>query len=70
MKKKSIAVLGSTGSIGQSTLDIIRKINDFKVEVIFANKSYSKIVKQIKIYKPKVAIISNEKVYLRIKKKK
>jgi len=69
MKKKSIAVLGSTGSIGQSTLDIIRKINDFKVEVIFANKSYSKIVKQIKIYKPKVAIISNEKVYLRIKNK-
>jgi 1-deoxy-D-xylulose-5-phosphate reductoisomerase len=51
MKKKSIAILGSTGSIGQSTLDIVRKTKEFKVEIIVANKNYSKITKQIKIFK-------------------
>jgi len=69
MKKKTIAVLGSTGSIGQSTLDIIKKTKEFKVELIFANKNYSKIIKQIKIFKPKITIINNKKIYLSIKKK-
>tara|TARA_B110000285_G_C15102658_1_gene605924 strand:+ start:369 stop:1577 length:1209 start_codon:yes stop_codon:yes gene_type:complete len=69
MKKKTIAVLGSTGSIGQSTLDIIKKTKEFQVKLIFANKNYSKIIKQIKIFKPKVAIINNKKIYLSIKKK-
>jgi 1-deoxy-D-xylulose-5-phosphate reductoisomerase len=69
MKKKTIAILGSTGSIGQSTLDIVRKTKEFKVEIIVANKNYSKITKQIKIFKPKIVIINNEKVYLNIKKK-
>ena len=68
MKKKTIAILGSTGSIGQSTLDIVRKTKEFKVEIIVANKNYSKITKQIKIFKPKIVIINNEKVYLNIKK--
>jgi len=69
MKKKTIAVLGSTGSIGKSTLDIVKKVNQFKVELIFANKNYSQIIKQIKIFKPKVVIINNKKVYLSVKKK-
>ena len=34
MKLKTIALLGSTGSIGQSTLDIIKKTNQFKVVLI------------------------------------
>ena len=69
MKKKTIAVLGSTGSIGQSTLDIIKKTNEFEVELIFANKNYSKIIEQIKIFKPKIVIINNKKVYLSAKNK-
>jgi len=69
MKKKTIAVLGSTGSIGQSTLDIIKKTNEFKVELIFANKNYSKIIEQIKTFKPKIVIINNKKVYLSAKNK-
>ena len=43
MKKKTIAILGSTGSIGESTLDIIKKSNEFKVELLIANKNYVKI---------------------------
>jgi len=45
MKKKTIAVLGSTGSIGESTLDIIKKVNFLKVVLLTANKNYSKIIK-------------------------
>jgi len=69
MKKKTIAILGSTGSIGQSTLDIVKKTKKFKVELIIANKNYIKIVDQIKFFKPRLVIISNEKVYLKIQKK-
>ena len=68
MKLKTIALLGSTGSIGQSTLDIIKKTNTFKVVLIIANSNYSKILSQIKSYKPKIVIIRNLKAYLRIKK--
>jgi len=68
MKLKTLALLGSTGSIGQSTLDIIKKTNTFKVVLIIANSNYSKILSQIKIYKPKIVVVRNLKVYLRIKK--
>ena len=69
MKKKTIAILGSTGSIGQSTLEIIKRTNRFKVELLIANKNYLKILTQIKVFKPRVVIINNENIYLKIKKK-
>ena len=68
MKQKTIALLGSTGSIGQSTLEIIKKTNKFKVVLIFANSNYLKILNQINIFKPKIVIINNHEVYLRVKK--
>ena len=68
MKQKTIALLGSTGSIGQSTLEIIKKTNKFKVVLIFANSNYLKILNQINIFKPKIVIINNLSVYLKIKK--
>ena len=70
MNLRSIALLGSTGSIGLSTLEIIKKTNNFKVVLLMANTNYEKILSQIKIFKPKIVIISNLKVYLKIKKKK
>ena len=69
MKKTTIAILGSTGSIGQSTLDIIKKTKVFEVKLLCANKNFSKIIDQIKFFKPKVFIINNKIIYLRIKKK-
>ena len=69
MKKKTIAILGSTGSIGQSTLDIVKKSTEFKVELLSANKNYFKIINQIKIFKPSVVIVNDKKVFLDIKKK-
>ena len=49
MKRKSIALLGSTGSIGQTTLEIIKKTNKFKVVLIAANSNYLKILSQIRV---------------------
>tara|TARA_B110000967_G_C18887271_1_gene564866 strand:- start:892 stop:2067 length:1176 start_codon:yes stop_codon:yes gene_type:complete len=68
VKSKTIALLGSTGSIGESTLSIIKKTKTFKVVLILANSNYSKILSQIKIFKPKVVVINDLKVYLKIKK--
>ena len=69
MKIKSIAILGSTGSIGQTALEIIKKTNKFKVVLIVANSNYLKILSQIRNFKPKIVIINDTKVFLKIKKK-
>ena len=70
MKKKSIAVLGSTGSIGSSALEIIKKKrNNFNIVLLLANKNYSKILKQINIFQPKIFVIINKKIFLKIKNK-
>ena len=49
MKKKTFAILGSTGSIGKSSLSVINKLKGAKVELIFANKNFREILSQIKI---------------------
>ena len=68
--KKTISILGSTGSIGQNVLKIIDiKKNSFKVELLSAHKNYPLIIKQIKKYKPKIFVITNPEVYSKIKKK-
>ena len=68
--KKLISILGSTGSIGLSTLRIIDiKKKLFKPYIFSANKNYSEICKQIKLYKPSFFLIGNEVIYKKIKKK-
>ena len=68
--KKKIAILGSTGSIGRQTLDIIRKNKkNFKVILLTANKNHNLLSKQIREFKVKNVIITNKKSYLILKKK-
>ena len=68
--KKTISILGSTGSIGLSTFKIIdKKRKDFIINLLSANKNYKLILKQIKKYKPKYFIINNRSIYLKVKKK-
>ena len=68
--KKYISILGSTGSIGLTTLDIInKKKNYFKINLLCAHKNYKLISKQIKNYKPNFFIITNQNIYKKIKKK-
>ena len=68
--KKSIAILGSTGSIGKKTLDIVRNDKkNFNVFLIAANKNLALLIKQIKEFNPKNIIITDKKNYKIIKKK-
>ena len=68
--KKKIAILGSTGSIGTTSLNIFKKNkNKFDIILLAANRNYSLICKQIKVFKPKYYIISDELVFKKVKKK-
>ena len=68
--KNKIAILGSTGSIGKTTVEIIKNdINNFDVILLTTNSNYREILKQIKYLKPKNLIISNYKYFLLLKKK-
>tara|TARA_B100000287_G_scaffold358276_1_gene349887 strand:+ start:2767 stop:3933 length:1167 start_codon:yes stop_codon:yes gene_type:complete len=67
--KKKIVILGSTGSIGKSTVQIIKNnLKDFDVIAISTNKNIKEIYKQAKQIKVKNIIISDEKSFLKFKK--
>tara|TARA_B100000945_G_scaffold83022_1_gene64060 strand:+ start:1705 stop:2868 length:1164 start_codon:yes stop_codon:yes gene_type:complete len=68
--KKKIAILGSTGSIGTTSLNIIKKKNNlFDVQLLSANKNYKSICDQIIKFKPKYFVVTNNFIFLKIKKK-
>ena len=68
--KKKIAILGSTGSIGKQTLDVIKNYkNNFDIVLLSTNKNIREIHKQLKIFKPKHLIITNFKKFKYFKKK-
>ena len=66
--KRIISIIGSTGSIGLSSLNIIQKNKNFQINLLSANKNYRLILKQIKIYKPKYFLIRDHSVFLKVKK--
>ena len=62
--KKKIAILGSTGSIGKTLLNIIsRDKKNFQIVLLTANKNYKLLLKQSEIYNVKNIIISNKKYF-------
>ena len=66
--KKKIAILGSTGSIGKSTLDIIRKDkNCFDIVLLSANNNYKKLIQQAKEFNAKSVLINNQLFYKKVK---
>ena len=57
---KKIAILGSTGSIGTQTLEVINSNkNIFKVELLTANSNFKLLAKQANKFNPKVVIIND-----------
>ena len=63
-KKKKIAILGSTGSIGTQALDVIfEHSNLFEVEVLTANNNSSLLIEQAIKFKPNTVVITNEEKY-------
>lgn len=62
--KRRIAILGSTGSIGTQTLDIVRQHRDmFEVELISANSSVDLLIRQAKEFDVNNAVICDESKY-------
>ena len=59
---KKIIILGSTGSIGRQTLEILRKDKkNFNVVLLSTDKNINLLLKQIKIFKVKNVVVSNKK---------
>jgi len=66
--KKRIAILGSTGSIGTQSLEVISFFPDFfEVEVLTANNNSELLIFQARKYNPNTVIIANENKYLEVK---
>ncbi|MDA7811671.1 1-deoxy-D-xylulose-5-phosphate reductoisomerase [Candidatus Pelagibacter sp.] len=63
---KKIIIFGSTGSIGTSLLNIIKKNKkDFTIELLTANKNYKKLIKQAKYFNVKNLIITDQNSFLK-----
>ena len=62
--KKRIAILGSTGSIGTQSLEVISRNPDhFEVEVLTANNNVELLIDQAKKFQPNVVVIANKNKY-------
>ncbi|MCR5002783.1 MAG: 1-deoxy-D-xylulose-5-phosphate reductoisomerase [Bacteroidales bacterium] len=67
MRKRKIAILGSTGSIGRQTLDVVRQHKDlFEVELITANNSADLLIEQAIEFDVNHAVICNEEKYAQV----
>lgn len=63
-RMKELCILGSTGSIGTQTLDVVRNYPDrYSVYAICANRSIDKLVEQAKEFHPEVVCIADESLY-------
>ncbi len=62
--KKRIAILGSTGSIGTQSLEVIGKNPEqFEVEVLTANNNVDLLIDQAKKYQPNAVVVANKNKY-------
>ena len=67
---KKIIILGSTGSIGKQTLEIIKKDkNKFKILLLSTDKNIKLLSKQIKTFKVKNIVVTNKEKYKVLKKR-
>ncbi len=63
MSRKKIAILGSTGSIGRSTLDVVRQFGDrFEVVALGAGSNYALLCEQIAEFKPETVSVIDRRV--------
>ena len=67
--KTRLCILGSTGSIGQSALQVVRDNRDrFEVVALAAGSNVEELKKQILEFHPKVAALHDEKAFLKLEK--
>ena len=58
---KKIAILGSTGSIGTQTLDVVREQGDIQVVAMAAGRNITLLEKQVREFHPKLVAVWEEK---------
>lgn len=67
-RKRNIALLGSTGSIGRQTLEVVSEYPDlFQAWVLVANNSADLLIEQALKYTPRMVVIANEAHYEKVK---
>ncbi len=67
-RRRKIAILGSTGSIGTQALNVISKhIDRFEAYALVANNSVELLIEQARIFKPEVVVIANESKFDQLK---
>ena len=65
--KKQIAILGSTGSIGKQTLEVVAEHPDlFEVYAITAHRSADLLIQQAREFKPEVVVIADDSLYTKV----
>ena len=64
---KNISILGSTGSIGTQTLDIVRANNDLNIVAIAANSNISRLEEQIREFHPELVCVFKEDAAAKLK---
>ena len=67
--KKTIAILGSTGSIGKTLINIIKKDKkEYEIMLLTSNTNYIELLKQVSLYNVKNIIVTDPKTFLHVKK--
>ncbi len=67
MNKRKIALLGSTGSIGTQTLDVVRASPEqFEITVLTARSNADLLIKQAYEFKPKAVVIGDKRFYRKV----
>lgn len=67
--RKKIAVLGSTGSIGTQTMDVVRANGDLEVEALSAGSNIDLLEQQIREFRPKLAAVYQEEKAVQLRER-
>jgi len=71
MADKTLTILGSTGSIGRSTLDVVsRSPGRFRVHALAAHRNLELLLSQIERYQPSVAVVYDDEAAHRLRQKR
>ena len=63
---KCVSILGSTGSIGRQSLDIISRLPDVKVAALTAGSSVERMAQQCRAFRPELAVMATEEAAMQL----
>ena len=66
---KCVSILGSTGSIGRQSLDIIRRLPDIRVAALTADRSVERMAEQCREFVPELAVMGSEAAAMELKER-